>query len=109
VISQVKKKIVRKYSMSKLTHNRNILNFQTAVLAEPSDHNSCRPGQISYNFFLYKTQPHCVGLVRKVDLLSKSLGLKTAVLGEPNDLNAGRPGQNSWNFFLYKTHPPEQN
>jgi hypothetical protein len=36
-----------------------------------------------------------MGLVRKVDLLSKSLGLKTAVLGEPNDLNAGRPGQNS--------------
>jgi hypothetical protein len=62
--------------MSKLTHNRKILNSQTAVLAEPSDHNSCRSGQNSYNFFLYKTQPHCVGLVRKVDLLSKSLGLK---------------------------------
>jgi hypothetical protein len=49
--------------MSKLTHNRKILKFQTAVLAEPSDHS--RLGQNSKNFFLYKTQPHCVGLVRK--------------------------------------------
>jgi hypothetical protein len=53
--------------MSKLTHDRKIFYFQTAVLAEPSDHNSCRPDQKSYNFFLYKTQPHCVGLVGKVE------------------------------------------
>jgi hypothetical protein len=32
-----------------------------------------------------------VGLVRKIDLLSKSLGLKTGLLAEPSDLNAGRP------------------
>jgi hypothetical protein len=44
-------------SMPKLANNRKILYFQTAVLAEPSDQ----------SLFLYKTQPHCVGLVRKVD------------------------------------------
>ncbi len=38
-----------------------------------------------------------MGLVRKFDLLSKSLGLKTAVLAEPSDLNV-------LEFFLYKTH-----
>jgi hypothetical protein len=59
--------LVRKFSMSKLTHNRKIFYFQTAVLAEPSDHNSYRPGQNSKNFFLYNTRPHCVGLVRKFD------------------------------------------
>ena len=53
--------------MSKLTNNREILYFQTAVLAEPSDHNSARNGQNRLNFFLYKTQPLCVGLVRKVE------------------------------------------
>jgi hypothetical protein len=53
--------------MSKLVNNREILYFQTAVLAEPSDHSSGRSSQNSWNFFLYKTQPQCVGLVRKVD------------------------------------------
>jgi hypothetical protein len=33
--------------MSKLANNREILYFQTAVLAEPSDYNSGRPGQKS--------------------------------------------------------------
>jgi hypothetical protein len=50
-------------------------------------------------FFLYKTKPHCVDLVRKIVLLSISLGLKTAVLTETSDQRTGRP-----NFFLYKTH-----
>jgi hypothetical protein len=77
--------------MSKLTHNRKILYFQTAVLAEPSDQYAGRPGQKSKIFFLYKIQPHCLGLVRKVDLLSMSLGLKTAVLAEPSDHNSCRP------------------
>ncbi len=54
-----------KYSMSKLTDNREVLHFWTAVLAELSDRNS-------ENFFLYKTQPHCAGLVRKVDLLPQT-------------------------------------
>ncbi len=31
---------IRKFSMSNLTHDCKILNFQTAVLAEPSAHNS---------------------------------------------------------------------
>jgi hypothetical protein len=35
---------VRKYSMSKLANNREILYFKTAVLAEPNDHNSGRLG-----------------------------------------------------------------
>jgi hypothetical protein len=39
--------LVRKYSMSKLTNDREILYFQTAVLAEPSDYNSCRIRQNS--------------------------------------------------------------
>jgi hypothetical protein len=34
--------------MSKLTNNREILYFQTAVLAEPSDHNSGRPEFLEY-------------------------------------------------------------
>jgi hypothetical protein len=42
-----------------------------------------------------------VGLVRKVDLLSISLGLKTVVLAEPIDQKSGHPSQN---FFLYKTY-----
>jgi hypothetical protein len=63
-----------------------------------------RPSQNSWNFFLYKTQPHCVGLVRKVVLLSVSLGLKTVVLANPSDQKTGRPGQNLQNFFFYKTH-----
>jgi hypothetical protein len=88
--------------MSKLTHNRQILYFQTAILAEPSDNNSCRPIQNSKNFFHYKTQPQCMGLVRKVNLLSKGLGLKTAVLAEPSDLNACRPGQNPHMFSKKK-------
>jgi hypothetical protein len=70
------------------------------LLAEPSDQIPGSPGQNSKNFFLYKTQPHCVGLVRIVDLLSISLGLKTAVLAEPSDQKSVRPGQNS---FLNKT------
>ena len=62
VISQLNKKApVRKHSMSKLAHNRKILYFQTAVLAEPSDHKSGRLGQNSQNFFLYKTGPELTG------------------------------------------------
>jgi hypothetical protein len=55
VISLVKKNWLEiKHVM---THNRKILNFQTAVLAEPSDHNSCRPGQNSYIFSLQNPTP----------------------------------------------------
>jgi hypothetical protein len=45
-----------------------------------------------------------VGLVRKVDLLSISLGLKTVALAETSSRNSGDPGQNSKDFFLQKTH-----
>jgi hypothetical protein len=69
--------------MSKKTNNRETLYFQTAVLAEPSDHKSGRTCQNSYNFFLYKTRPHCVGLVIKVDLSSIGFGLKIVLLAEP--------------------------
>jgi hypothetical protein len=46
--------------------------------------------QVTKNFFLYKTQPHCVCLVRKIDLFSVSLGLKTVVLSETGNRNSGR-------------------
>jgi hypothetical protein len=49
---------------------------------------------LAKNFFLYKTQPHCVGLMRRVDLLSIGLGLKTAILAETSDQKTGRPGHN---------------
>jgi hypothetical protein len=83
--------------MSKLAHNRKLLYFQTAVLAEPSDYNSCRPGQNSFFFRIFSLQNPTPldGFGEKVDLLSKSLGLKTAVLAVPSDLSAGRAGQNS--------------
>jgi hypothetical protein len=40
--------------MTKMANNREILYFQTAVLAEPSDHNSGRLGESVYPriFFL---------------------------------------------------------
>ena len=53
-------------------------------------HNSCflrQENKASYTVDFeinYKTQPQCVVLLRKVDLISISLGLKTAVLAEPS-------------------------
>jgi hypothetical protein len=37
--------------------------------------------------FSQQNEPQCVGFLRKVDLLSISIGLKTAVLAEPSDQN----------------------
>ncbi len=63
------------------------------LLAVPSDKNS----EVLECFPL----THCVGLVRKIGLLSISLCLKTVVLPEPNDQN---PEFLDFYFFLYKTH-----
>ncbi len=69
------------------------------LLAESSDWSSGHPGQNPelsvQNVFLYKTQPHCIGLVKKVDLLSISHGLKAAELTVKSDQKTSRPGQKS--------------
>jgi hypothetical protein len=54
------------------------------------------PGRILRIFC--STKLNCAGLVRKVDLLSISLGLKTVVLAEQSDQNSGRPGHNSFSL-----------
>ena len=53
------------------------------------------PAKILTIFFSTKPNQNCVGLVRKVDLLSISFGLKIVLLAEPSDQYSGRPGHNS--------------
>jgi hypothetical protein len=73
--------------------------------------------QVTKNFFIYKT--HCVGLVRKVGLLSKSLGLNqlcwlyqvTTILAVPARILgiffSTKPSPTAW-VWLEKLNPSPQ-